>query len=343
MKAKYALITILALGPCAYASEDCGDALDLYREAKYAEAEAVASKYAKKAFCARVAGDAAFMQGKDNYYRYYASALAEDFDTSFYLTKGDSPIFKALAGLTAALGVAADHANAQQGIQSNNTVVAFDTANRMYSSLSSSIGAPEYRETVKATMKDLRRIARGKSDPYPVVYPIHRNVPGFSMSRIHVGSSICNAIRRDEATFVTTSECYFGGSTIDGAFVTVRAALMDFEVAKVVTTSSPYKDWVFINIGSEQRMYLPGGYDDAWSGQNYVYDQKNLHAVTWFSDDFSKLVPYVKVCKLARLSDCAEEIRNGALIWVYPKSQSDGWYFVGQGLSSGEFLRSSWP
>lgn len=344
---KCSLIMLLML--CTFTAvgndEICGGAVDLFDKGRFEEAEAAALKRARGdelARCSRIAGDAALMRGNEKYYQYYARAYAEQLDTSLYLTKGDSPIFKFLAAATVVLGAAADYGNAKQGIQSNNTMVAFDAADRMNASLSSTIGSPEYRKIVNATMKDLRRVGKGAAGAYPIVFPWHRNMPGASMARVHVGSKVCDGSRKSETTFVTTRECFEGGRSAEGAFVTMRAALMDTEMAKVQSTSVHDDKWMLLHISPEERMAKVGAGDSPFTAKSYSYSAENQHAVTWFSDDFSKVVIYIKQCKLPQMADCAEELRHGALIWVRPKQRQDSWFWVGQGLNDGTYQSTTW-
>lgn len=339
------MLSILICNQVKAGDDDCGGAVGAFDKANFEVAESLAAKNARgddMESCSRVAGDAALMRGNSNFYQYYARAYAEDLDTSLYLTKGDSPIFKVLAAATMVLGVAADYGNAQQGIQSNNTVVAYDTARRMNASLTSTIGTPEYRKIVSTTMKDLKKISKGKAGVYPIVFPWHRNMPGASMVRIHVGTQVCNGSRIDNTTFVTSRECFESGGSAEGSFITKQAALMDTEIAKIQSTSIRDNKWMLIHIANEERMAKYGKGDSPFTAKNYSHSDNNQHAVTWFSDDFSKVVIYVKFCKHPKMADCAEEIRNGAHVWVRPEVRKDSWFWAGQGLSDGTYQTTTW-
>lgn len=333
-----ALALLLASTSMACFAKDpfCVSATGLFDRGAYAEAEQVALKNARGAYkttCLRIAGDAALMRGSDTFYRHYAQAIARDADTSLYITKGDSPLWKSLGAITVAAGIAADYGNARQGITSSHASEALDLSTGLNASLSKTIGDRDYRETIRTIEKDMRSIGRGKHGDIPVIYPNSVKVAGVSMARIVVGGQVCNAVRTGLQSFVTSKECFTVGSAAVDAIVVQGTGLAEWDLGEVSSFTIMRQHWVRADVG--------GRMAEVWdrnpprmAGQGYVLSGDHQVAVTWFAEEFSKVVPFFRRCQSPELQDCRSEISNRALVWI-KATDLDGWRLYGMGLPDG--------
>lgn len=322
-----------------------------FSSADFAEAERTLSG-STSAQCVRLQADAAFAQGKEHAaFPLYAKAWASELDAALDATKGSSKFWNTLgkgaAALMAAGSLYATSQGAMTAEQANaNMLTSYEFVEALDKDFAHATGNVDLRKQVKATVKDLRALARRRSSSLLVVHPNWSTFPGVGMARVHANGHVCNAVRSRRGQYLVSPSCLqksgVGGS--DPWFISIGSMLRPSEFAKVSNITFRHGP-----DGSPQGLATlevsADGTDTAiasndwgptlFTGSEDLGSDTARYAAVWYAPEFNHLVPIIQHCANSRFEGCGDIHAHSATLWVSPCATGCAWMFYGIAGSDG--------
>ena len=330
---------VAACGAACACDLDASDAA--YKTGDYAKAEKLAAK-GDSEICLQAQADAAFAQGKHQeahslYAKSWAVALDDDYDE----TKGSSRFWGGVGKAVGILAMAGGLYAASEGVMTADQ--ATDTMMKGQQIISTvdeefkeATGNVDYRKTVKATIKDLKVLARRESSSLQAVNTRWSRFPGAGMARVYANGQVCNAVRSKKARYVTSYSCLAKAGLAKEKFIVIESGLRSSDLAKV-TSYQQQSSLVILEVASE------GGdvHSNDWAPVFYSNGYPARYAAVWFAPELNHIVPVFQECRGVGFEDCGDIHGNAATLWVSNNCDKADcpWFFYGTAGVSGNIER----
>ncbi len=331
----FGLLAFFLIAPAAYAADPAKDAENAMQMHDYARAELSAKQALKgdrrNATYLSVVGDAEFMQSNDAAYQVYAHAWYEDLRRDWAATKGDSPLWKALAVGFTALSVAADVKNAKQGVSSSYTADGIEASTQMMGSFEGATGNAENRKNVKRVMGDLKKLVKRGTSSFRIIRPVWPQVAGAGMARVHAPNGVCNGVRVGQGRYAAATACLAKFGTPTGVSIGTTLRPEDFASLDHGQVNG---DWVTLAVAPGKTSVANSSWGPAVGAPSPT--AASAYGVTWYAAEFDYLIPMFEGCSSDRFDDCGNIHDNSALLWA---KFGDGWRFYGFAAPDGKLVR----
>ena len=314
-----------------------------YKAGDYVKAQALAAK-GKSDICLQAQADAAFAQGKQQEaHSLYAKSWAVALDDAYDETKGSSKFWSGVGTAVGILAMAGGLYAAREGVMTADQ--ATDTMMKGQQIVSSvdegfkeATGNIDYRKTVKATIKDLKVLAKKGSSSLQVINPSWSTIPGAGLARVHVNGRVCNAIRDAKASYLTSRSCLAEAGLEHEKYVSIESTLRSSDYAKVT-------DQYFHRGGTMSMLFIPASGDGKVVSNDWI--PRIFHrgipvrtAAVWYARELNHLVPVFQECAGVNFEGCGDIYANSATLWVSTCADAGcSWDFYGFAGANGKIER----